>query len=124
MPPGALGALVDHMRVAAYLPRLRMHYRQHGHEFGATSAAEYERQFLEHVARNDLHRFTFIRPETGDVRWHLLEPATGAVAVYNETRMRYWSFFQNEYIAMYLSGVRGYWIEVFQDEHDWRFRPW
>ena len=117
-------ALIEQMRINASLPRLQMHFRQHGHEFGATSAEEYERRFQEHVMRNDLQRFTFIRPETGDIRWHLVEPATGTVAVYNETRMRYWSFLRNRNVSKFLRGFRSYWVEVFQYDDDWRFRPW
>ena len=108
MPPGMLGTLIEQMHFNTRLPRLQMHFRQHGHEFGARSAEEYDRLFQERLTHDGLQRFTFIRPETGDIRWHLVEPATGNVAVYNETRNRYWSFFRNRNIPKFLSGFRGH----------------
>lgn len=119
-----LEALIQRMRTDSHLPRLQMHFREHGHEFGATSIEAYNRLFQEHLAHDHLQRLTFIRPETGDIRWHLVEPATGTVAVYNETQGRYWSFFRNEYVLRFSNGFRGYWVEVFHHSDDWQFRPW
>lgn len=124
LPPGALESLVEHMRVHARLPRLQMHFHRHGHEFGAASAEEYERRFRKHVTRDDLQRFTFIRSETGDVRWYLVESATGTIAVYNATHTRYWSFFRNRNVPKLLNGFRDYWVEVDQYDDDWQIRPW
>lgn len=117
-------ALIELMRTTTHLPRLQMHFRQHRHEFGAETIEDYERLFREHVRRNDLQHFTFIRPETDDVRWYSVDPATGSVAIYNETRVRYWSFFRNRNVLKFLNGFRGYWVEVFRHEDDWQFRSW
>ncbi|CAN5723277.1 hypothetical protein BH20CHL1_BH20CHL1_09520 [soil metagenome] len=112
------------MRISAALPRRDMHFRRHGLGLRTLTVEEYDQLFQTHNTLQDLRRFTFIRSETADVRWHLIDPISGNVALYNESHQRYWSFFRNRNLPRLLDSVRGEWIGVFQYDGDWQYKPW
>jgi len=52
-----LQALIAEMLTAPRLPRLGLHFRKHGEEFGVETIEEYENIFLQHIKKPDLRFF-------------------------------------------------------------------
>ncbi len=119
-----LNAFVQHLTTDRRLPRLNMHFRQHGKDLETTTPEEYELAFLYHIARDDLRLFTFLRRRELDAVWYLLAEDTGATAMYNETAGRYWSFFHISNLQRFLEESRGRLIELIKTEQRWDIRIW
>ena len=116
--------LVRRLQTPVRLPRLELHFRQHGEDFEAATPADYQDRFEAHLRRPNLRWFTFIRPREGDAVWYLLDEASGAVAMYNESRGRYWSFFRAANPRRLLAEVRGWWVELVRGTGEWEPQPW
>lgn len=117
-------ALVDEMTSTTHLPRLSMHFKRHGHEFGAATEGAYQQLFREHARLSSLRRFTFLMRADNARMWYLIDEASGSIAAYNESRKRYWSFFRATDVPRLLGRMRGAWVEVVLTEAGWRHQLW
>lgn len=55
---------------------------------------------------------------------YLLAQDSGAIAMYNETQNRYWSFFRTSNPQRLLDKARGWWVEVVQTAEGWEPQLW
>lgn len=124
MSQADIAALIAEMSVADRLPRVPLHFMKHRADFEVSTAEEYEQRFLEHIRLRHLRRFTFLRPDTQTKMWYLVDTSTGAVAVYNETRRRHWTFFRLREPDFLLRRARGWWVQVVRVSADWKARAW
>lgn len=76
------------------------------------TADEYNAFFMEHVQRDGLRIFSYIRPHKSERMWYLVGMDNGAVAQYDESRKQYWSFFRHEDVQGFLRSGRSWWVEV------------
>lgn len=117
MTPEKWRALRQEMRQARKLPKLNEHFRKHGKSFedlGVVDAKQMQALFLAHLRRSDLEAFTYIATQkaTQYRQWVLVGMDNGVVAIYNESKRRYWTFMHQSELAEYLNGGRGWWLKV------------
>lgn len=117
-------ALWGRLRINVALPQEGQHFRKHGLEFqslGIESVQAYVELFSQHVDREDLRLFSYIRPENEERMWLLIGMDNGVIAQYNETRGVYWSFYRHADVYRYLESGAGWWIEMeAQGARHWR----
>lgn len=109
--------LRQRMRRASSLPKPRHHFVAHRAEFeelGITTQQQMERFFSAHLQRSDLALFTYISTQKGTQyrHWALVGMDNGVVALYNEARKRFWSFYRPRNFALYMTLNRRWWIQV------------
>ena len=106
------------------LPRLELHFRRHGHEFGADTVDVYEQQFLAHIQKSDLQIFTFLRRADNTRMCYFIDEVSSSIAVYNQTRKRYSAFFHLSNVRAFLDHMKSYWVEVTFTRGEWRIQAW
>lgn len=117
MSPAALAQLREAMGRAEGLPKLGGHYGKHGAAFaelGVTTAEEYEQMFLAHLARSDTRVFTYISTTqpTAYRHWAIVGMDHGAIALYNESQGKHWSFFRTLTLEDDLRRHRHWWVDA------------
>ncbi|MBI4496761.1 MAG: VanZ family protein [Chloroflexi bacterium] len=116
-----IDAIVAAVRRAETVPALQRHFEKQGQLLGARMPEEYVRLFREHVRRQDLRVFTYIRPSGKVPMWEFVAPDTGTTVMYNERRRSIWSFFRPRNATARMRGVQTNWIEAVQTPDGWRF---
>ena len=99
------------------LPKSRQHFIVHRLEFeelGITTQQQLEGFFADHLQRPDLALFTYISTQKGTQyrHWALVGMDNGVVALYNETKGRFWSFYRPRSFHHYMALNRSWWIRV------------
>lgn len=119
-----LQTLVGEMTSATRLPRLRYHFQRQGHGFEAGTKETYEQFFLGHIRQESLRLFTVLSRIGERKMWYLVDVDSGAIALYNETRGRHWSFFHHPDIDRLLAETHGSWVELIRDADRWVAESW
>ena len=107
-----LEAFLNGLSQDAVLPKLDYHFLKHGARMGCSTMQEYEAAFLAHTQGLTLRYFTTIRGKDQARMWYTVDIRTGRIAQYNETRQRYWTFYQVDDIQRHLTERGVWWIEV------------
>jgi hypothetical protein len=125
MSDGDIAGIIRRIRQAERIPQLDYHFKRHGREFGAATSAEYLQALRDHLSRNDLRIFTYIRASDGSRFWELISPESNATVLYNEDRDAIWSFFRMGRPDLRLGRYRAQWLEIALVPGGWRFeRDW
>ena len=117
MSPSALAQVREAMGRADRLPKLGEHFRKHGAKFaelGVTTSGEYEQMFLAHLARDDTRVFTYISTTQPMAyrHWAIVGMDNGAIALYNESQGKHWSFFRTLALEDDLRRHRHWWVDA------------
>lgn len=121
-------ALLGAFRSASTVPKLEYHFEKHGEMLGAQSVAEYEEAFRNHIRREGLRTFTYLRPADRTPFWELVDPSTGTTGVYNEGKDAVSSFFRPRSVERRMAIAQQWWIEItetprgWEPKENWRWR--
>lgn len=113
--------IVEEMRQATAVPRLRYHVRKHRDLLGVDGEAGYLHALREHLAHDHLRLFTYLRAKDRVPFWELVAPDTGTTLVYNEAGRSIWSFLQPKNADARMRAFETDWIEVVRTPEGWRF---
>ena len=109
------------IRQATAVPNLCYHLRKHGAAMAVHTEDEYLRALREHLRREDLRVFTYLRPRGHVPFWELVASDTGTTVVYNSKRKQIWSFFQPKDADGRMRYAETAWIEVIRLVDGWEF---
>ncbi len=77
MSSGDVEKLLARIRQSEAVPRLRYHFEQHGAELGAGDEQEYLQRMRQHLSREDLRIFTYVRGKKHVPFWELVDLESG-----------------------------------------------
>ena len=69
-----IDSLLIRIRQSRTMPKLSYHFGQHGAEFGVRDEREYLQRMREHLSREDLRIFTYLRGRRQVPFWELIDP--------------------------------------------------
>jgi hypothetical protein len=124
-PKEKIRAILQTLENTNELPLLTRHFSKHGPEFrdiGVTSESQYLDAFQKHSHRDNLRFFTYIRRKRAELMWQSVDVDNGTVALYNESRGVYWSFFRHANVDAFLGSGRTLWVEVLRPSLE--FEKW
>ena len=110
------------IRKAETIPRLRYHFEQHGAQFGAQDEQEYLQRMRQHLSREDLRVFTYLRGRRQVPFWELVDLESGATVLYNESQHSIWSFYRMALPEYRLRRYQLEWLEVVRTSSGWESR--
>jgi hypothetical protein len=106
-------------RSASTVPKPEYHFGKHGDMLGVQSLAEYEQAFRDHVQKEGLRVFTYLRPADRTPFWELVDPSTGTTGVYNEGKETASSFFRPRSVERRMAIAQQWWVEVTRTSQGW-----
>lgn len=119
MPPEEIHAILDTIRRTRALPQLDYHFERHGREFRVSTSEEYLQALRQHLLRDDLRVFTYIRTRGQVPIWALVAPDNAHTVLYNELRRVIWSFYRPQIPALRMRNVQSRWIELVREGDRW-----
>lgn len=117
-----IDSLLTQIRQSRTIPKLSYHFEQHGAEFGARDEQEYLQRMQEHLSREGLRIFTYLRGRQQMPFWELIDLENGATVLYNESRRSVWSFYRMALPEYRLRRYQQEWLEAVRTPRGWEFK--
>lgn len=117
-----IDSLLTRVRQSRTMPKLSYHFEQHGAEYGARDEQEYLQRMWEHLSRENLRIFTYLRGRRRVPFWELVDLEGGATVLYNEPQQSIWSFYRMALPEYRLRRYQLEWLEAVRTSRGWEFR--